>query len=217
MKKTLMFLCAAALCATAFAQQHARTIPAPAQKPQVITPAQDTPAGLKKLFSNLGASKTAAFYGAAWLLTGPNSVSAFQQWVAMPFTVKAASTVDQVQVAIQYNASGANQINLSIYTDNSGTPGTLIAGPITVTNLPSYFECCTLTVGNFSPGVSVAAATQYWVVADTPTSGLGSDFEGTWDFVPPAKSSTGFNQNTSWFSAPAAIQEPAGAVYGTTP
>jgi hypothetical protein len=214
MKKTLIFVCMFTLSATLFAQ-NAKTITTPRNQSKVVTPTPEVPLTLKKIFSNLG-PKSAAFSSSAWFENGPNSVSG-QQFIAMPFKPKSASTVTQVQVAVEYNGSGANQINLSVYSDNAGAPGTLIGGPVTVTNLPTYFSCCALTIGNFSPAVSVLAGTQYWVVADTPLSGLGSDFEGVWAFVPPAKTPVGANTTGTWFSFAAAIQEPAGAVYGTIP
>lgn len=218
MKKTLMFVCMVAFATvTLFAQQHLKSISGPAQdKTQVRTPMQKAPVGLKKIFSNLG-PKASAYSSSAWLENGPNAAGGGPQFIAMPFTPKANATVTQAQVAVQWNSSGANQINLSVYSDSSGAPGTLIGGPVTVTNLPTYSTCCALTIGGFSPGVSVLAGTQYWIVADTPLSGQGSDFAGVWDFVPPAKTTVGANEGGSWFSFQASISEPAGAVYGTIP
>lgn len=215
MKKSLLFLCALALCSVnLFAQQTKNRVTSPAHTYQTHTP-MEAPVSLMKIFSNLG-PKTSAFTGSAYFFNGPASVSG-QQWIAMAFTPKVNATVKQVQAAAQYNSSGANQANFSLYSDNAGAPGTLLAGPITVTNLPTYFTCCTLAVANFSTGVAVTAGTQYWVVGDTPTTGLGSDFEGVWSFVPPSKLRAAANQTGTWFGFQASIQEPAGAVYGTIP
>ena len=206
MQKLLAALIALVISATSlFAQQ-------PASK--AVTPAQEAPAGLVKIFGNLG-PKTSAFISGGWFVSGPN-YSSGKHFVAMPFTAKANSTVTQVQVAVQYNASGANQVNMSVYTDNGGIPGTVIGGPTTITNLSNCCVCCTLTIGNFSPGVHVVANAKYWLVADTPSSGTGSDFLGVWNWVPPSTTKVGTN-HTGWVSFGADIQEPAGAIYGTVP
>ena len=110
--------------------------------------------------------------------------------------------------------SGANQVNLGIYGDASGTPGTLLAGPVTVTNLPDNGTCCGLAVANFSP-VAVTGETRYWLVANTPLTGTGSDFFGVWHsvvkpIIPMALSYNGW----SGFNADSL---PAGAVLGTIP
>jgi hypothetical protein len=134
----------------------------------------------------------------------------------MPFTPKSNSTVEAVEAAIQYS-SGTNQINLSLYSDASGAPGTLLAGPFTVKNVPTFYTCCKLATASVKPSLSVIAATQYWLVADTPAAGTGSDFEGAWAFVPPSKLSVGVNEGSSWFSFPADVEAPAGAIYGSIP
>lgn len=216
MKKSLMWVGMIALSsASLFAQEHLSASDPEPNRYEANTPAQEAPAGLVKIFSNLGPAKS-AFVSGGWFVAGP-TYSGGQHFIAMPFTAKSNSTVTQVQVAVQYDGSGANQIALSIYTDIKGAPGTLIDGPVTVTGLSACCKCCTLTVGTFSKGVSVLKGKQYWVVADTPKSGMGSDFLGVWNWVPPAKTLVGFNQSSSWSAAPASIQEPAGAVYGTIP
>ena len=127
------------------------------------------------------------------------------------------SHVLQVQVAIQYFGSGANQVNLSIYADSGGVPGTLLAGPVTVTNLPSAGTCCLLAVATFSP-LAITGGTQYWVVADTPLSGTGSDFSGGWAAVikPDLPMATNCGSCSGWFSFNANGLA-AGAVVGTIP
>ncbi len=211
MKKTTTFVFAAALsCASLLAQT-----------PEIIkysggfqfeAPAQEEPATVTKIFSNLGPAKS-AFIENGFLLAGPLSV-----FIAMPFTPKADSHISQVRAAVQYDGNGANQVDLSLYSDASGVPGALLAGPVTVKNLPNWYTCCKLAIANFTSAVAVAAGTQYWVVADTPATGTGSDFYGVWAFVPPpVTTSYGVEQNGSWYSSPASFTDQAGAVYGTTP
>jgi hypothetical protein len=135
----------------------------------------------------------------------------------MPFKPKANSHASQLRAAIQYNGSGANQVNLSLYSDVSGAPGVLLAGPVTAKNMPTYYTCCKTAIVNI-PSVALTAGVQYWVVADTPATGTGSDFDGVWDFVPASKILVGAAEaGGAWFSFAAGLNEPAGAVYGTTP
>jgi len=55
-------------------------------------------------------------------------------------------------------------------------------------------------------------------VADTTSTGTGSDFLGVWAFVPPSKLLVGADLGGGgWFSFQATVEEPAGAVYGTIP
>jgi hypothetical protein len=185
------------------------------EKSTIHVAADDAPAALTKIYSNLG-SKTDAYSDTeGWSLSGPAAADGFTQFDGMPFTPKVNSTVKQVQVAVQYRA-GANQINLSIYTDAGGAPGTLLAGPVTVANLPTFGTCCALTVANFSP-VTVTAGVRYWVTADTPSTGTGSDFEGAWDWVAKPVYPQARNKGAGWAVLNGTPAESAGEVLGTTP
>jgi hypothetical protein len=174
------------------------------------------PAAIQKIYSNLGAAPN-AYSSSAWLLQGPNAAGG-SQFIGMALTPTANAHVIAVRAAIQYNGAGANQVNLSLYSDAGGVPGALLAGPVTVTGLPSYFSCCGLATAVFgSPGVAVTAGTQYWVVGDTPSAGTGGDFAGTWEWVYTPLLIGANVAAGGWFSFPAALQAPAGAVYGTIP
>jgi len=213
MKKIAMFVFAIMLCTASLYAQKPKTID---YAGRIGAPTVDEPAVLTKIFSNLGPA-TAAYAGSAWLLTGPLSASGGSQFIAMPFTPKQNAHVSQVRAAVQYNASGANQVNLSLYSDASGAPGTLLAGPVTVKNLPTFYTCCKTANASF-PAVAVTAGTQYWIVADTPTTGTGSDLEGVWCFVPPTKILVGADENSGgWFNFASGSNEPAGAAYGSIP
>jgi hypothetical protein len=190
---------------------HTRERSASRVAPQAI------PAGLTMIYSNLGTKTDPYLDTDGWSITGFNSYggssSAFA--IALPFTPKSNSHVSQVRAAVQYYGEGANQINLSIYNDSNGIPGTILAGPVTVMNLPDFGTCCQLAVAHFTP-LAVTAGTQYWVVADTPASGQGSDFVGTWDFESKVMTFGGTNGVNGWV-AENGDTEPAGAVLGTVP
>jgi len=149
-------------------------------KLRVYVPSQEVPQGLTEIYSSLGTDPKHLYnWLATWFVSGPNSILYFSNFIAMPFTPKSNSHVLQVQTAILWDRSGADQVNLSIHADRNGHPGKLLAGPVTVTNLPTH-SCCELAVANFSSAVPVKGGTQYWVVADTPMTGQGSDFVGEW-------------------------------------
>jgi hypothetical protein len=172
---------------------------------------------LQKIFSNLGPS-TSPYSDEGALVSGPNNTGfTFSEGVALPFTPKTDAHVKQVRAGLQYYG-GANQLNVSLYSDDDGTPGTLLAGPVTVPDLPAVGSCCTLAVATFHSSVAVSSGVQYWVVANTPSSGTGSDFYGTWAYVPPpsARYATDFNSG-GWYLQTPQTEEPAGAVYGTIP
>ena len=79
-------------------------------------------------------------------ILGPHSAAGFSQYISLPFTPTANAHVYQVRAAIQYLSAGtANEVNISLYSDNAGIPGILLAGPITVSNLSSS-GCCQLAI-----------------------------------------------------------------------
>ncbi len=215
MKKILLFVCLSILgSVTLFAQIGAAPqIVNTTEKSAIHVPPQEVPAALKKIYSNLGTKADLYNDTHGWLLAGPNSNNS--EFVAMPFTPKFNSHVSEVQVPVQY-IEGDNQVNLSIYADSGADyPGTLLAGPVTVTNLADYGTCCALAVADFTP-VAVTAGTQYWVVGDTPSAGTGSDFMGTWDWVVKNLGEWASGSPYGWSGIPV-DGEPAGEVLGTIP
>jgi hypothetical protein len=219
MKKTLLLLCVLAVCnlsLVAQSKKHSRAVHVKEKSAIHVAP-QEAPAGLKTIYTNLGPKGDLYLDSDGWELSGFNSFggesSAFE--VAMPFTPKSNAHVSQVRAAVQYLGSGANQINLSLYSDAAGVPGTLLAGPVTVTNLMDSGTCCTLADASFTP-VAVTAGTRYWVVANTPASGQGSDFVGVWDWVSKIILFGGSNGVDGWQGINV-DGLPAGAVLGTIP
>jgi hypothetical protein len=216
MNKTLVVpACGLVLSAAMlFGQTHAprRYVGAPRNSTASV-PAQEVDAALRVLYSNLG-SKTDLYGPSGWYLAGPGSTG-IQEFIGMPFTPKSDAHITQVSAAIHY-VQGDNQINLSIYSGEDGKPGTLLAGPVTVTNLPNIGTCCTLATANISP-LAVVAGRRYWLVADTPSTGTGSNFEGVWTDVAHPVVHIAFDDGTTgWFNDNAYMLV-AGAVLGTIP
>jgi len=215
-KQSLVLVCLWAVCNVMLLAQGGRAarVVHTTEKSATHVPPQEAPAGLKNIYSNLK-SKTDLYLDTVGRADeGPNSFSGGSQFAAMPFTPKSNSHVSQVRVAVQYYI-GANQVNLSLYGDTNDAPGTMLAGPITVANLPNAGTCCTLAVANFS-SVAVTGGTQYWVVADTPLTGTGSDFQGVWDFVAVDVPQAVNIKGGGWYGF-SGLYEVAGQVLGTIP
>ena len=183
----------------------------------VHVPPQDVPEGLTTIYSSLGTDPNNVYnYLDTWVVSGPNCVFGIADFIAMPFTPKSDSHVSQVRAAILYEGLGADQVNLSIRAESNGHPGKLLAGPVTVTNLPKVFTCCQLATANFA-SVPVKGGTRYWIVADTPKTGKGSDFLGEWaGSVSPVLLLSGDAAQTGWVTLNG-NGLPAGAVLGTVP
>jgi hypothetical protein len=196
------------------------------QRPQMLhhqetfaihVPPQEAPQGLATIYSSLGTDPDYLYnYIDTWLVSGPNSLAGLADFIAMRFTPPKNSHVSEVRVAVLYDGAGADQVNLSIHADSKGHPGKLLAGPVTVTNLPKAFTCCQLAVANFD-SVPVAGGTRYWVVADTPKTGRGSDFLGEWaGAVSPVLTLAANVAGTGWVAFNG-NGLPAGEVLGTVP
>ncbi|MFZ3263257.1 MAG: hypothetical protein WA172_04610 [Terriglobales bacterium] len=183
----------------------------------VAVPAPEAPQGLTTIYSSLGTDPTNLYnYIDTWLVSGPNSLVGISDFIAMPFTPKANSHISEVRAAILFYGNGADQVNLSIYKDSKGHPGGLLAGPVTVGNLPKSFTCCQLAVANFA-SVPVTGGKQYWVVANTPKTGQGSNFLGEWaGAVSPVLMLAGDAEQTGWVAFNG-NGLPAGDILGTVP
>ena len=183
----------------------------------VHVPPQEAPQGLTTIYSSLGTDpKNLYNYIDTWLVSGPKSIVGLADFIAMRFTPKSNSHVSEVRVAVLYYGIGADQVDLSIYEDSKGHPGRLLAGPVTVTNLPKAFTCCQLAVADFA-SVPVNGGTQYWVVANTPKTGRGSDFLGEWaGAVSPVLTLAANAAQTGWVAFNG-NGLPAGEVLGTVP
>jgi hypothetical protein len=221
MKRTLLGsgLCVIGLCASALFGQDATRAPRTVQtteKSQVHTPSQQ-PAELAKIFGNLGSPTDTYNDTNGAIIAGPGSILSIGIFPAAPFTPKRNAHVSVIEVPIQY-LDGANQVNLSLYSDASGMPGKVLAGPQPLKNLPDFGTCCELGVWKLTTSVEVTAGTQYWIVVDTPSSGTGDDFEGVWDYIFPTPFLQASNTDgQGWVAYGGGEELPAAAVFGTIP
>ncbi len=91
----------------------------------------------------------------------------FLIWQGNAFTPTADATVKELQVGLGDLDSGYGSIELSLYDDNNGVPGTALATG-TAKRVQPYGECCGVTSAKLKGGgVAVTAGTQYWVVVST--------------------------------------------------
>jgi hypothetical protein len=216
-KTVVPLVCLLALCHLSLFAQTSESQPT-AEQSAMPAPPEEAPATLTTIYSNLGTSQTHLYDDTSGFpIMGADFING-PQFTAMPFTPKSDSHVSQVQVAVEYSpGSLTHEVNLSIYGSTEGVPGTLLAGPVTVTNLPAAKTCCTLAVANFT-SLAVTHGTQYWVVADTPPSGTGAGFMGVWDGVLIASTVVGFDdENQGWTKTTNNAFDAAGEVLGTVP
>lgn len=217
MKRALLLVCLFALCNLTLLAQTGR-VPQYAHgndKSKVHVAPQAVPAHLQKIFSNLGPNQYELYADDwTWYVEGP-LIGEGQQFTSVPFTPTANAQVSQVRAAIQY-FSGDKLFYLSIYGDSGGSPGSLLAGPVTVTHLPNFGTCCTLASANFDPPLAVTGGTQYWVVASTPASGKGANFLGGWDWIYQTVPPVFYYLPYIYYEGEeAALSEPAVEVLGT--
>ena len=229
MKKTLValllvFLCVALFGLTALAADNgvvnntnAKPMTAHAKNPSKIrTPAEVHPAGTRTIYSNLGPSGNVYYDADGWLVAGPSSSLGASQFIGMHFTPAKNSTITVIKTAVGYDASGANQVLISLNKDDgSGGVGAVIAKK-TFKNLPDFGTCCKLNTWTLTKPVKVRAGKQYWVVASTPATGTGSDALDVWAFN--IKDFFEYNVgDAGWTNSLTFTGDPAGGVFGTIP
>jgi hypothetical protein len=168
-------------CGTLLAQTYQIQKPRSAHtKPSlVVTPAEELPAGLKTIYSNLGPTATDNYNASSgYYITGPtNALAVSEQWIAAPFTPKVNAHVSQLRVAAGW-ISGTKRIIVGLYSDNLGTVGTALATAPT-THMGTFGACCQLASVNIA-STAVTKGTQYWIVV-TSDDTLAPDFAGVFE------------------------------------
>jgi hypothetical protein len=107
-----------------------------------------------------------------WNVTGSASLVGEQTWTATAFTPKAAVTLTEIQIAIEYVA-GTNGAIVTLNTDAKGVPSKKVLHKWNFSNLHAAGSCCDLSTGKVKSGVKLAKGKQYWIVAMCPSD--------TWD------------------------------------
>jgi hypothetical protein len=175
-------------------------------------PAESNPAALSTIFTNLGPNATDNYNDTTgYYVLGPsNSVALSEQWIALPFTPKQNAHVSQLRVAVGW-ISGTKKIIVGLYSDSSGTVGTLLAQAETG-NIPTDATCCQTANVNIT-STAVTKGTQYWIVV-TSDDTHAPDFTGVWQSSNDANTA-GDVALGGWFTFSNNL--PAGAAFGTIP
>ena len=216
MKKTILLavlcLTMSFLASTCLWAQDSDRIPSVAvtNASPLIRPLEAKPAGLIKLYSNLGSKTDAYDDNLSWIVFGPGT--GLEQWMAMPFTPTANATVRQIRVAIG-NEGGTNGVTLLFSSDAGGKPGKTIH-TWELKNLFTWGGCCSLDLAKTS-GIKVKKGTLYWIVAKTNSH--NSDAQDVWAYTwNHATGNIAYNVGAGWKPYP---NQPlsAYAVFGTKP
>lgn len=164
--------------------------------------------GLIKIFDNL--LPPAKYpYGAYFCCLGPtvagpnNSYGVPEEWWAEAFVPSASATVTKIEVGVGY-ATGTNSVNIGLYNDANGAPGTPLVSR-DVKNLPPFGSCCATMVLKDKSGIQVTAGTQYWIVLSTDSA--DTDFLGGWNYDTPdqvSKIDQAENIGSGWMPGPIA-------------
>lgn len=176
------------------------------------------PDGLVTIYSNLNSVMPTYDYTKGYYIAGPASAVG-QHWLAMPFKPAANSHVQKIELAMQWNSLGPNDVTIKI-AKGATVPTTYVAGSATtLVALPKFTgaDCCPLATVNYGgAGISLTGGTQYWVVAITNSASTTT--EDIWCLVwNDAIETFAYNHGHGWIRK--ADQDPglAFAVLGTMP
>ncbi|HEY3637754.1 MAG TPA: choice-of-anchor R domain-containing protein [Rhizomicrobium sp.] len=181
----------------------------------IYVPPPTHDAGATVIFSNIATKYPLGLYfccsGAT--VSGPNSELGFQSWPAMQFTPSADISVTEIDVAVQWLA-GADEVDLDLYSDADGVPGTLLKS-FKATDLVGNAGCCGFAVGKDKQGIAITGGTPYWIAVTSDAQ--GTDTFANWMFnstdqldkVPSA-----VNKGAGWVTNGGAVPAAAFAVYG---
>lgn len=101
------------------------------------------------------------------ILTGPTW--GMGGWIvqANQFTAAVSGNVWQINIALGYVDGTPNGAIVSLWTDSSGIPGTML-GSWDITNLPHFGTCCVVNTITGISGISVTAGQSYFLMAAAP-------------------------------------------------
>jgi hypothetical protein len=213
-KKTLFVAALALLASVALFAQDSRSNTVPTYLTGIghngvsrVNP-YEAPAGLVKIYSNLGSKTDAYDTTQAWLISGPGSPLGTEQWIGYGFTPTKNHTATQLRVAL-FASNAGNVFNVGIWSDSNGVPGKELSGRDKKAGQQG--NCCTLLKVNIK-ALKLMKGTPYWVVISTDKNGTNS--LGGWDFVwNGAVGTQAYDLGSGWSTEQ--VQESAFAVYGT--
>jgi hypothetical protein len=185
------------------------------ERSPIIQLADAPPPGYATLYSNLGPANDSYDDEVGWAITGPDG-NAFWQNIAIPYTPTANSTIQGLQVALEYYGEGINAGAISILSDNDGLPGKVLKS-WDVSNLPKFGTCCKLVTVTVPAGIQVTAGTQVWIAVgtDKASDSAYDSWEQTYKLLVKGPYAwQGSNSNGKWTYIDNGAT-PAFAIYGT--
>jgi hypothetical protein len=216
-KRVLVALAASALVSTTAAAGGATGVSLSKDK-RITSVSQGTmhytPAQLPRksiIFSNIGTLYPKGLYFCCYgdTISGPSSVIGTPYSAALQFTPATDVSVTEVDAGVGW-VEGTNAVQLAIYDDNGGVPGTSLASA-TVKGLGTFGDCCTLAVARIKK-LPLTAGTPYWVVVSASgTTWAAWAFNST-DEIDPVTAA--YNDGTGWGAGGGAIPAPSFAVIG---
>jgi PEP-CTERM motif len=144
-----------------------------------------TPVSASILFSDLGPSGNVYDCCNGWLISGSNSELGVSFTTVHEFNSGVGGTVSQIDLAVGYG-TGLNRFYASIWNEVSGMPTTQLADALwpTLSSSTTYGTCCALVTISGISGVSLAPATNYFMilgpesVSDTSNLSLNDNSTG---------------------------------------
>ena len=154
--------------------------PVSTEKREKATLETDTATRRVKIFSNLNPLFSEPYLpGFGLRIVGPSVPFNVEQWRALPFTPRTSVEVKTLSAALSHT-SGTNRINLGLYSDSGGVPGSpLPGGQGSLTDIPDSGDCCDLATLRLPGDVALSGGVQYWLVA-SPDNVNAPDFQGKW-------------------------------------
>lgn len=180
---------------------------------RAISPYRATRHGQTVIFDNFATLDPKGVYmdGTGFAFGGPDSVIGFAA-LAAAFTPTQAATVTEVEVAAGYILGRKHDVLVTLYADNSGTPGSkLWQGE---SRMPVDGTCCKTVTVEVTAGPQLEPGAQYWIglrALPKDTDTFAAWLFNVADQVDPAPSAV--DVGSGWMTSPA-LPNVAFAIYG---
>lgn len=118
-------------------------------------------------------------------------------WIAQKYTAGATGNLTRIDINLKNNSSGTGPAIFAIYSDNSGTPGTLLAtSSIPNSSITSTYQYLT---ARYIEAPAQTSGTVYWIVGYVQSDGSNSYAWSSSTSASTAKTSV--NAGNTWSSA----------------
>jgi len=130
-------------------------------------------------FSNVGWKYPNGLYFCCYGNTISGSGSAVGQtfWLAASFSPAQDATAKEIDAGVGW-VEGTNKVIITLYDDNGGVPGSVLASGA-ADSLGVFGDCCGLATLKLRGGVALTGGATYWV--SVTTDGADSDTWAAWN------------------------------------